>query len=235
MMKQMVPHPERAVTMSRRAIAIIMLLPLLTMLVAACSVGRPRVDPCDAGGVLLQDDFGGELNCGWATYNRGGSVVALEEGVLRLSTSQPGQVWWTNPGRNFEDVIITVQARQTSGPNDNAYGVICRYQDEGDFYIFLVSGDGYYAIGKYQGGNDQVTYLTPDGRFQFSEVINQGIATNQLRASCVGTELTLSVNGIQLLSVTDPAFDTGDVGLAASTLALGTAVIQFDNLLVLEP
>lgn len=221
--------------MPRRTYVFALLLPVITAVLAACNVGGPRVDPCNAGGVLLQDDFGGELNCGWATYNRGGTVVAIEEGVLRLSTSQPGQVWWTNPGRNFEDVIITVQARQVSGPNDNAYGVICRYQDEGNFYIFLVSGDGYYAIGKYQGGNNQVTYLTPDGRFQFSEVINQGIATNQLRASCVGTELALSVNGIQLLSVTDPAFNSGDVGVAASTLSLGTAVIEFDNLLVLNP
>lgn len=218
----------------RRVLPLLLLLLVMT-LVAACDVGGSRVDACDSGGVLLQDDFSGDLNCGWATYSRGGTVTEMTEGVMRIATSQPGQIWWTNPGRQFDDVIVTVQARQTSGPDNNAYGVICRYQDEGNFYLFLVSGDGYYAIGKYQGGNNQVTYLTPDGRFQFSDVINQGIATNQIRASCIGTELALSVNGIQLLSVSDPAFIGGDVGLGVSTLAPGTAVVDFDNLLVLSP
>ncbi len=216
-------------------LASLFLTALLTLFVAACSFGGPRVDDCNAGGVLFQDDFSGDLNCGWATYNRGGTVVAMEDGVMRMSTSQPGQIWWTNPGRTFSDVIVTVQARQSDGPNDNAYGVICRYQDEGNFYLFLISGDGYYAIGKYQGGNEQITYLTGNGRFQFSDVINQGIATNQIRASCIGTELTLSVNGIQLAAVTDPTFVSGDIGLGVSTLAPGTAVVEFDNILVLAP
>ena len=34
-------------------------------------------------------------------------------------------------------------------PDNNAYGVICRYTDLQNFYVFLVSADGYYAIGKY--------------------------------------------------------------------------------------
>lgn len=208
---------------------------LLTTMGVACSIVDRGPDPCDGGGALLQDDFSGDQSCGWSLYNRGGTVVDINEGVLRISTSQPGQIWWTNPGRQFGDVIVTVQARQVAGPNDNAYGVICRYQNEENFYLFLISGDGFYMIGKYQSGSNRIIYLTGDGEFQFSEIINQGVATNQVRASCIGNELTLSVNGIPLATVTDASFATGDVGLGVSTFEPGTAVVHFDDLRVLAP
>ncbi len=213
-----------------------LLLLLITTVLVACSVvSGPAVDPCNENGALLRDDFSGEQNCGWREYNQGGAVVEIAEGTLRISTSQTGQVWWTNAGRDFNDAIITVQARQTSGPNNNAYGVLCRYQDENNFYIFLISGDGYYAIGKYQTGEQQITYLTPNQEYVFSDLINQGVATNLLRVGCVGNELSLSVNGLPLITVTDDSFSGGDVGLGVSTLEPGTAVVQFDDLLVLAP
>lgn len=212
------------------------LSPIIGMtLLVACSLGESPPDSCQDAGVLFQDDFSGEQACGWALYNRGGAVAEIEEGVLRISTSQPGQIWWTNPGRSFDDMIVTAQARQMSGPNDNAYGVMCRYQNEENFYVFLISGDGFYAIGKYQSGNDQVVYLSGEGQYQFSDIINQGAATNEIRASCIGNELSLTVNGLPLTTVSDPTFVTGDIGLGVSTLQPGTAVVQFDNVRVIAP
>lgn len=208
----------------------------LLILLSAClpdDVSGP--DPCNEGGTLLNDDFEGTRNCGWVLYDRSGAAAQIGEGVLRLSTSQPGQIWWTNAERSMNDTIVTVQARQVGGPNDNAYGVICRYQDPENFYVFLISGDGYYAIGKYQTGNDQIVYLTGGGQYTFSNVINQGAAANEIRASCIGSELSLTVNGIPLETVSEPTFVLGDIGLAASTFQPGTAVIQFDNIQVIAP
>jgi hypothetical protein len=206
----------------------------LTLLVA-CDISQGRVAECNEGGALFTDNFTGEQDCGWALYNRGGAVVEIDQGILRMSASQPGQIWWTNPGRDFDDVIISVQVRQASGPDNNAYGVICRYQNEQNFYVFLISGDGYYTIGKYTSSSPTVTYLTENGEYQPSDAINQGLATNQLRASCIGSELSLAVNGIPLVTVTDPTFVIGDVGLAVSTLEQGTAVVEFSEFQVVAP
>ncbi|MDX1413006.1 MAG: hypothetical protein R3293_02385 [Candidatus Promineifilaceae bacterium] len=192
-------------------------------------------DSCDDLGFLFADDFEGEKTCGWVEYNRSGAVAAIDNGVMSISTSSPGEIWWTNPGRNFDDVLIDVKATQVSGPSDNAYGVICRYQDEENFYIFLISGDGYYAIGKYQSGEDRITYLTEDGQYQSSEFINQDQASNQIEVSCIGNQLSLSVNGMPLMAVTDTEFATGDIGLAASSLQQGTVEIAFDEFKVLGP
>lgn len=216
---------------------IVVLVFISVFLLAGCSFAGQAVDECNDGGALFFDDFSGEKQCGWREYNQSGSVVEIDEeaGVLQISTSQPGQIWWTNPGQEFDDTIISVRAAQASGPDNNAFGIICRYQDENNFYIFLVSGDGYYAIGKYQTGNPQIVYLTENEEYIFSEVIQQGSATNELRASCIGNELSLQVNGQQLVSLTDPTFVRGDVGVGVSTLEPGTAVVQFDDFQVLQP
>ena len=218
-------------TIARFFVLIVALLAL-----SACSVApESEPDTCDGPDFLFADDFSGEFDCGWALYDRGGGTAAIDNAAMQLTVGQPGQLWWTNPGRSFDDVVITTEARQVDGPNDNAYGVICRYQDEENFYAFMVSGDGYFAIGKYQSGNETVTYLTPDAQFQPSDAINVGVASNELRVSCIGNQLSMEVNGIPLLSVTDPTFVNGDVGLAAATLQQGTTIVEFDNVRVTTP
>ena len=98
----------------RLTVAIIALVAMLG--VGACQRGPY---PCDAGGALFADDFEGEQDCGWVTYNRGGAAVAIEEGALTLTTSQPGQIWWTNTQRGFDDVVVTAEAELLRGPEDN--------------------------------------------------------------------------------------------------------------------
>lgn len=210
----------------------------LSLVLAGCAslpFGDAGPDLCDGGGTLFMDDFSGDQDCGWQEYSRGGAVAGLEDGELRLSTSSPGEIWWTNPQRSFDDVIINVRAEQLSGPDDNAFGVICRYRDEQNFYMFLISGDGYYAIGKYAGPENRVTYLTPDGQFVASDLIQQGAAINDIQASCIGNQLSLAVNGEPLLTVTDPDFKSGDIGVAVSTLQQGTVEVAFDDIRVFAP
>lgn len=219
-----------------RPLALLLLLLVGGIMLAACRLpAAETADLCTGEGVLIADDFSGEEDCGWVLYNRGGAVAAVTGGVMQLTTSQVGSLWWTNPDRSFDDVVITVDAAQISGPDNNAYGVICRYQDPENFYLFLISGDGYYAIGKYQSGSEQVLYLTPNNEYQPSEAINRGAASNRLEVRCVGNELSLAINGMPQPAVTDPTFVVGDVGLGVSTLEAGTAVVEFDNFRVTSP
>lgn len=220
---------------SQRTVVLIVIV-LLVFPLTACITNEREPDACDQlPDTLFWDDFNGEQDCGWATYSRGGGAAAIENASMQLTVTQPGQIWWTNPTRDFDDVVIRAEARQVSGPNDNAYGLICRYQNEENFYVFLISGDGYYAIGKYQSNSENVEYLTENGQFQPSEAIHTGVASNELLVSCVGNELSLEVNGMPLVTVTDPTFVTGDIGLAASTLQSDTGVIEFDNVQVTPP
>ena len=209
-------------------------LVLSVFALVACMDTGPA--PCDEGGTLFTDDFEGEQSCGWAEYQRSGAVAEIVEGELQITTTQPGQIWWTTPGRTLNDVIVSATVRHLDGPVDNAYGLICRYQSPENFYIFLISSDGYYAIGKYQVGSEQIIYLNEEGQYTFSEAINQGEeSTNLMRVECSGNDLSLTVNGIPLATVSDPTFVTGDIGVAASTFETGTLEIAFDNVQVIAP
>lgn len=221
--------------MRRKIIITLGLAALVVLPLQACTLVGSEPETCAGETTLFEDEFDGERDCGWVTYSRAGATVEITDGALQISTSQPGQIWWSNPGKSFDDQIITAEARQVEGPDDNAYGLICRYQNEENFYLFLISGDGYYAIGKYQTGSAEVQYLTADQQFQPSDAINQGNATNRIEASCIGNELSLAVNGLALATVTDPTFVTGDIGVAASTLQPGTSLIEFDNVRVRLP
>jgi hypothetical protein len=216
---------------SRRLLFLVLLF--LVGAAVACQGGEAAA--CNEGGALFFDDFRPDTECGWVLYNRSGASVRHEGETLRVTTSQPGQIWWTNAGRNFDDLILTADVQHIDGPEDNAYGLICRYQSSENFYVFLISSDGYYAIGKYQSGASQITYLNEGAEYVFSDAINQETGANRLRATCIGNELTLSVNGVLLESVNDPTFVTGDIGLAVSAFEPGRLEVAFDNVRAIAP
>lgn len=202
---------------------------------ACASNETEEPDLCNEGGALFSDEFDGAVDCDWQLYSGRGVSEVIENGVLRIETNQPGLIGWTLAGQEVDDVIITTRAYQVEGPDDNAFGIICRYQNPDNYYVFLISSDGHYAIGKFRSGSDGIEYLTGEGLYTPSDVINTGQATNDIQASCVGNQLSLSVNGVLVDSVTDPTFVIGDIGLGASTFQPGTAIIEFENFRAFAP
>ncbi|MEM8860238.1 MAG: hypothetical protein AAGD96_18070 [Chloroflexota bacterium] len=213
-------------------------LMMLAGLLMACSgnIGSVLSD-CSTDGVLLVDNFNEGETCGWYLFDDDSLTGAarIAGGKLEITSREPGQFWWSNPDISAEDVIVTATARKINGPDDNAFGLICRYQDANNFYLFLISSDGYYAIGKVISSSDEILYLSGGGEYQFSEVIQQGVQENTIRGSCEGDTLTLTVNGILLESVTDSSFTSGDIGVGVTAYEIGTAVVEFDDVRVIQP
>ena len=106
-----------------------------------------------------------------------------------------------------------------NGPDDNAYGVLCRYQNPENFYYFLISSDGYGGIGQRVNGQLKIISST-DGKLDPLPSINQGDAANHLRVDCVGSNLTMFVNGDQVFQVTDGTFTSGSIGLSQGPMKL---------------
>lgn len=195
----------------------------------------PSSADCSDDTALFRDDFE-NTNCGWALFE-GAESADIHDGILQIDVSTVGLLAWSYAPPEFTDIQFSAQTRQIGGSNDNSYGLICRYQDPKNFYVFLISGDGYYAIGKYTEGKEQIKYLTGSSPnyYLFSESINQGIATNRLRIQCVDDRLSLYVNGFLLAEVEDSSLTQGKIGVAATTYQPGNAVIEFDNALVETP
>ncbi len=182
--------------------------------------------------VLFQDDFS-DPSSGWdRVRNEDGIADYTDDSEYRFLINTTLVEHWANPGLNFGNIIVEVDATKAGGPDDNDFGLICRYQNMDNFYFFLISSDGFYAIGKMEAGEG--TLIKPDQMYP-SEAILQGETTNHLRAECVGSRLALVVNGELVVETEDNAFLEGDVGLMAGTSEEPGVDIRFDNLVVKEP
>jgi len=184
-----------------------------------------------SGAPLLQDDFTNQSS-GWArTISRNG-VMDYDSGTYRMLVLATNYDLWAVTGRAFGDVQLEVGAVRVDGPAENRFGLICRFQDAQNFYFFIISSDGYYAIGKVSGG---VRSLLGQTMMAYSNVIVPEAGPNRLRFDCIGSRLSGSVNG-QLLAVTqDDQFPRGDVGLLVGTFGAADADVAFDHFAVIKP
>ncbi len=181
--------------------------------------------------ILYQDDFS-DSNSGWPAVSDADKSASYSGGQYVIQAITAKQDVWAHPGQNFGDVSITVDATKSNGPDNNDFGLVCRFQDDNNFYFFVVSSDGFQAIGKYVNGD--FSYLTAD-KMQPTTAMNAGTTLNKLRADCVGSTLTLYANGQMLSTATDTSFSTGDVGLLVGTFDDPNVSISFDNFVVAQP
>jgi hypothetical protein len=179
----------------------------------------------------LWDDFS-DQETGWKIWEKGGSSVSYHNQGLRIQVNDSHFDYWTILGQRFGDVRIEVDAAKLGGPDDNDYGILCRYQGENNFYGFIASSDGYYGIVKMKNGQ---LALLEQSQLQFSEDIRRGQTTNHLRADCAGNNLVLFINGRKMAAVHDEDFQAGDVGLIAGSYQTPGVDILFDNFLVRKP
>ena len=129
---------------------------------------------------------------------------------------------------------IEVDATKIGGPDDNAFGVQCHYQDVDNYYFFYISSDGYTGIG-IDNAATKTIISSSDGNLVSNSNILQGAVTNHIRADCIGSSLTLYANGAQIASATDSTFTGGDVGLIAKTFSTAGTDILFQNFFVYQP
>ena len=181
--------------------------------------------------ILFQDNFG-DLSSGWERAVQPDSIVDYFSGGYRVYVRDSDMIVWSRPNKNWADARVEVYATKSAGPDDNAFGVMCRYRDAENYYYFLISSDGYAGIGIRQNGSGKVISAQ---ELQPSKAIKQGNATNHIRAECAGTTLALYVNGVLVANARDVALVSGDVGLIVQSYDVGGPDILFDNFVVTKP
>jgi len=196
------------------------------------TLGNPTVS-ASSNGILFQDSFT-DTNSGWPHHLTVNSSMDYASGGYRIYVTTTDLLAFAISGRSFpSNVSIGVDATKTAGPDDNYIGVICRYEDANNFYFFAISSDGYAGIAMFKDGSMS---MLSGSQFAPSTAINQGAATNHIRADCIGDALTLYVNGTQVNTATDTTFDAGgDTGLMARANSTSGVDILFKNFIVSKP
>jgi len=218
----------------KRKLYFLAILSALALAILACGLedgGGSSSGEQSPADVLFQDDFS-DPSSGWDQYEGAEGITGYANGVYRILVNQSDSDYWANPGLSFTDVIVEVDAEKVAGPDDNDYGIICRYQDTSNFYFLVISSDGFYGIGKAVNGSQELISMA---NMDFSEEINAGNATNKIKAECIGSQLAIYVNGQKLIEVEDTDYASGDVGLMAGTFSEAGTDIYFDNFVVRKP
>jgi S1-C subfamily serine protease len=181
------------------------------------------------GSIYLQDDFSSQFS-GW-TYGTDPSNQAFyNNGKYQISVTNQGWVaygFYTK--KEFSDTLVKVKTHVVTQAEDSFYGVICRYKDDGNFYLFTISSDGYYSIQNMH--DNQFTSLAP---WSFSPIIPK-YDDVEIEASCSGNILTLGINNIPIAQVHDSSHMTGNIGLAGGTFSSSNYAVDFDDIVIQAP
>ncbi len=168
----------------------------------------------------------------WATFDTADGAAYALEGEFYVEDRGKGvAVYAPLVGESLRNVAVDVELRQVDGSFDNWAGVICRLQDEANYYFLGISADRYYLILTVKDGVAEAlagpTYSTS---------ILPAPATNRIQVRCQGGALSLMINNQLLIMRTDTSFEEGELALMADAVATGeTTAVAFDNLVVYRP
>jgi hypothetical protein len=239
------------------------LLLIALVIIQRAAAGLHYIVPAAPGALLYVTTFEGFTD-EWQQY-RGRLEASIEEGALRLRIDDHAALAFSYAAPHFADFDLVASARAVGGPVDNGFGLVFRLQHhnnadpaDDDYYVFLISSDGYYRVLRVLDGRERVISDWID-----SPAIRQGLdETNILRVVARGDTFQFFVNDtlLPLCLPNDPegistyALDTciqgtmvdlwqdasiahGQIGVAAhSTVTGGPGVIvMFDYLLVHGP
>ena len=180
------------------------------------------------GSIIYQDDFSTTQGGAWSWQGSEGSVAFVSD-ELHLTVLVPEFFIWGVPGRSFSDVILDVDTRVVTPAGDGDFGLLCRVQDNQNFYGMEISEDGYYAVWKMINGE-----FIPLVDWAYSSLIDTRQPVH-LSAACVGSTLALIVDGELLAEIRDSDLAGGDVGVVAGTWETAPLVVGFDNFVVRSP
>jgi hypothetical protein len=200
-------------------------------LLAGCNSSSVFLENVQSGDVLYQETFS-DPESGWERTTAEVGLLDYYNGVYRITVNTSDYDLWAVAGVNFNDVRLEVDAARFGGPDENRFGLVCRYRDALDFYFFVISSDGYYAIGKVSGGT---LSLLGQPMMAYNNAIVTGVAPNHIRFDCVGNALTGYVNGQMVAITQDISFTAGDVGLMAGAFDTNGVDIVFDDFVVIKP
>jgi len=162
------------------------------------------------------------------TLDNDSALFRINEGGLEGAVvANRGYIWSLNH-ETQDNVIINATVRQTQGAFGNGFGVICRADENGNGYYFLIASTGEFTISVGTSDRSDLFQLVP---WQRSSAIKQGFVTNEIRAVCVDDYLAMFVNDVFVGETQDDEFTEGQLGVAVGAVGQ-TAWVRFDDILI---
>jgi len=167
--------------------------------------------------------------------NFGTMTVGAKDGFLVFDLQGNGQwVYSTYDAQQYDDVRVDVSA-ENRGTNDNAVGLVCRY-DGNQWYEFDVANTGLYVFYEAAVQSDKTVIYSKLADGGYSKY-KTGKDTNQLTITCQGRTLSLSINGFQVKQIDDNQYElkSGKVGAAVFSNVTPPTTVGLDWFKISQP
>jgi hypothetical protein len=204
---------------------------LALILLSACS---PRPEGGPTRSVYIGDRriayYFQQGTTAWDIYRRDNdaALFRIHEGALEGAVvANRGYIWSLNH-ETHDNVIINATVRQSQGAFGNGFGVICRADENGNGYYFLLASTGEFTISVGTSDRSALFQLVP---WQRHNAVKQGYLTNEIRAVCVDNYLAMFVNDVFVGEAFDDEFTEGQLGVAVGAVGQ-TAWVRFDDILI---
>lgn len=156
--------------------------------------------------------------------------AAPDAGVYQISV-YPSRLAWSTVGvAEMRDFYVEAQFTVADVTPTTVAGLIARYRDRDNFYLFAIDGVGQFQVQLLEEGALQaLTPWLPD------MAVNPAGEANILALEDDGESIRFFVNGLLFFVLAEPQLPPGDVGVfgAAPTESMGEAQVDWLHLYAL--
>lgn len=115
----------------------------------------------------------------------------IVDGTLHLGVDIEGQGVYSTANPYFRNFDLQVDTQAVDGPDNNTYGVVFRQLDTRNYYVFFISSNGFYYVGRVKDNTTKVLH-----NWHYSELIRPGMGvSNALRVVGHEDRFRFYING----------------------------------------
>jgi serine/threonine protein kinase len=182
----------------------------------------PPVQAMTAGPVPFSTSFeaGDEYNEGWPERDEGLFTTRITDGTYMLQSRAPAQAHtavYSPEYYQYSALIIETNAiLSEDSQSDSGYGIVFRYLDENNYYVFAINGRQQVSVWLRENGIWYELRNEPDD-WTFNEAVAPAGEANALSILAVGDHISGFVNGTRVVDVFDNTIPQGGVGFYIAT------------------
>lgn len=183
---------------------------------------QQAVSAMTAGPVSFSTSFEAEdeYNRGWPQRAAGVFINEIVDGQYRLRSEAPAQAHTAIYSPEFYQYSALIAEMNAvllpESQSDSGYGLVFRYQDENNYYVFAINGRQQVSIWIREDGMWRELRDGTDD-WTIDEAVEATGNANYLSVLAVGNSFTGFVNGRRVVTVQDDTFIRGAVGFYIAT------------------
>jgi len=167
----------------------------------------------------------------WQLSTDSATQRILENDQLVIRSNQPRVATTTlfEPEYMYADAAVSMQATLLEeSASASGYGIIFRYEDGDNYYVFAVDGEGRYSLWRRLPGRWQ-ELRNADEQWTPNPAVNPSGEANRLRIEFDGTLLSGYINDQLVVQLQDDSLRSGAVGIYVASTRDANTIVTVDS------